>query len=126
MLAAAAAARSCRSVVKPFIATAGFAPTIHRNNFATAKPESHPYLTGHATYMPGFSFPAPRRLDQIIKYALLQRESTTEIKRIWGEFHSSRTDAMAAYMNKAQWDEFKELTRKKYVERHESVDITYR
>jgi len=80
---------------------------------ATAKPESHPYLTGSANYMAGFSFPAPRRLDQIIKYALLQRESTDEIKRIWGEFHANRTDALGSYMTKKQYDEFLQLTRKK-------------
>lgn len=74
---------------------------------------SHPYLTGSARYMPGFSFPAPRRLDQIIQYALLERESPEDIRRIWGEYHGTRTDSVASFMTKAQWGEMKNYTKAK-------------
>lgn len=55
----------------------------------------HPYITGGKKYLPGFSFPAPRKLEQIIKYALLEREPPAQIKQIWNTFHDTRLDCVA-------------------------------
>jgi hypothetical protein len=55
----------------------------------------HPYTTKNMRYLPGFSFPAPRKLEDIVKYALLERESPTKIKEIWNTFHDKRVDSVA-------------------------------
>ena len=55
----------------------------------------HPYTTGGYRYLPGFSFPAPRTLDSIIKLPLLERESPARIREIWNEYHDSRLDSVA-------------------------------
>uniref|UniRef100_A0A7S1C6F8 ATP synthase mitochondrial F1 complex assembly factor 1 n=1 Tax=Bicosoecida sp. CB-2014 TaxID=1486930 RepID=A0A7S1C6F8_9STRA len=59
------------------------------------QPESHPYLTGNHRYLPGFSVPAPRPLDQIIKLPLLEREHPHHIRDIWLDYHSDRKDCVA-------------------------------
>ncbi len=64
----------------------------------------HPYLTKNARYLPGFSFPAPRKLEQIIKYALLERESPSRIREIWSKFHDSRTDCAATVLTRAEYE----------------------
>jgi hypothetical protein len=64
----------------------------------------HPYLTKNARYLPGFSFPAPRKLEQIIKYALLERESPKRIQEIWDKFHGDRADCTAAVLTKAEYE----------------------
>ena len=111
--AAVPALRAAATVSLPAMATVTLPRAAMSTSPPPEQPSSHPYLTGSATYMPGFSFPAPRRLDQIVKYALLERESPTEMKRIWADFHSTRTDSVASYMTKSQWDEMKNLTRAK-------------
>ena len=55
----------------------------------------HPYITGGKKYLPGFSFPAPRKLEQVIKYALLEREPPQRIREIWNTFHDARLDCVA-------------------------------
>lgn len=64
----------------------------------------HPYLTQNARYLPGFSFPAPRKLEQIIKYALLERESPSRIREIWTKFHESRMDCAASVLTRAEYE----------------------
>jgi hypothetical protein len=66
------------------------------------KVTQHPYITGNARYMPGFSFPAPRRLEQIVKYALLERESPARITEVWRDFHAPRLDCVAAVWSPAE------------------------
>ena len=73
----------------------------------------HPYLTKSARYMPGFSFPAPRKLEQIIKYALLEREPPERIREIWEEFHGSRLDCAASVITKAEHEAIMERAKKK-------------
>lgn len=55
----------------------------------------HPYTTGNYRYLPGFSFPAPRTLDSIIKLPLLERETPARIREIWNEYHDARMDSVA-------------------------------
>lgn len=54
--------------------------------------------------MPGFSFPAPRKLEQIIKYALLERESPKRIQEIWNTYHDTRLDAVATTWSQAEYE----------------------
>lgn len=72
----------------------------------------HPYITGGKKYMPGFSFPAPRKLEQIIKYALLERESPEKIREIWNTYHDTRLDTVATTWSKAEFDAIAERKRR--------------
>lgn len=75
---------------------------------------NHAYVTGgHAgRYMPGFSFPAPRSLESIIKYALLERESATKIKTIWEAFHEPRFDSVASVWSADEFSAIQETKRR--------------
>lgn len=55
-------------------------------------------------YLAGFSFPAPRRLDQIVKYALIAREPADEIRRIWAEAHAEREDAVGMVLDEVRYN----------------------
>jgi hypothetical protein len=81
------------------------------------RPKQHPYITGNMRYMPGFSFPAPRQLESIVKYALLERESPGEIKMIWERFHESRKDCVASVIDKGTYLGFRERAAKWCVQR---------
>lgn len=63
--------------------------------------------------MPGFSFPAPRRLDQIVKYALIEREPPETIKEIWNKFHEERTDSVATTLEEEEFNLLKERAQRK-------------
>lgn len=56
--------------------------------------------------------PAPRRLEQIIKYALLEREPPNRIKEIWNEYHDGRLDAVATTWTKDEWAGIQERKRR--------------
>jgi ATP11 protein len=79
------------------------------------KRDDHPYVTGGAKYMPGFSFPAPRELSAIVKLPLLERESPEEIKNIWMTFHEHRRDSVATVIDAGSFQGFRERSAKKYV-----------
>ena len=49
-------------------------------------------------YMPGFSFPAPRKLETIVKYALLEREQPAEVERICACFFCCRCAAAGCWV----------------------------
>lgn len=55
----------------------------------------HAYTTKNYKWMPGFSFPAPRALEQVVKLALLEREPPARIREIWTDFHAPRLDSVA-------------------------------
>lgn len=63
--------------------------------------------------MPGFSFPAPRELSSIVKYALLEREQPHVIKDIWMEFHNKRRDCVAEVIDKAEFEGFMARSKRK-------------
>lgn len=79
---------------------------------ARRKAASHPYLTGSKKYMPGFSFPAPRKLEQIIKYALLEREPPARIRQVWQEFHDPRVDCVATVWSAEEYAGIRERKRR--------------
>ena len=55
----------------------------------------HAYTTKNYKWLPGFSFPAPRALEQVVKLALLERETPARIREIWCDFHAPRLDSVA-------------------------------
>ena len=72
----------------------------------------HAYTTGGKKYLPGFSFPAPRKLEQIVKYALLERESPEKIRTVWNEFHDNRVDCVATTWSRAEFEGIQERKRR--------------
>lgn len=72
----------------------------------------HPYLTKNMKYLPGFSFPAPRKLDQIVKLQLMERESTSKIKQVWNDFHDRRLDSVATVWTQAEFQGIAERKRR--------------
>lgn len=81
-------------------------------NVVPDKVVQHPYITGNKRYLPGFSFPAPRRLESIIKYALLEREEPRVITRVWNEFHDARLDCVASTWSKEEYEGIQERKRR--------------
>ena len=59
----------------------------------------------------GFSYPGPRKLKDIVKLPLLQRESSDKIKSIWSEFHES-ADSGNAIGTSIGGPEYHELMRR--------------
>jgi ATP synthase mitochondrial F1 complex assembly factor 1 len=43
----------------------------------------------------GFSYPAPRKLDEIVKLELLSKEPRDKVETIWKEFHKKKVDNIA-------------------------------
>ena len=93
------AAAVTASLQRAVIAAAGASRASSSSGSVVDKPiipdkvVKHPYITGNYRYLPGFSFPAPRKLEQIVKHALLERESPARIREIWNEYHDDRLDA---------------------------------
>jgi hypothetical protein len=56
--------------------------------------------------------PAPRRLEQIVKYALIEREPPSKIKEIWNDYHDNRLDAVATTWTKEEWEGIQERKRR--------------
>jgi ATP synthase F1 complex assembly factor 1 len=83
-----------------------------KDGVVPTKVVSHPYITGNKRYLPGFSFPAPRRLESIIKYALLEREQPAQIKTIWNDFHAPRLDSVATTWSKEEYEGIAERKRR--------------
>lgn len=75
-------------------------------------PDDHPYITKNARYLPGFSFPAPRKLTDIVKIQLLERESPHHIRDIWTDHHDERDDTIATTMPVTEYRELRERGRK--------------
>ena len=117
---ARAVATGGRSVARrPSVVTSawrGACPSVvvSARGFASKKPEDHPYLTNHANarYLPGFSFPAPRKLKDIVKLQLLERESTHHIRDIWLDHHSERGDCVAGALTVPEYKELEDRGRK--------------
>ena len=63
----------------------------------------HAMTTGGKKGLTGFSFPVPRRLEDIIKYALLEREPAAKIKEAWNVFHDARVDSVATTWTAAEF-----------------------
>jgi hypothetical protein len=72
----------------------------------------HPYTTGGMKWMPGFSFPAPRKLEQVIKYALLERETPARIREIWNSFHDGQLWAVATTWTREEYDTISRMRRR--------------
>ncbi|RHY07518.1 hypothetical protein DYB25_005207 [Aphanomyces astaci] len=50
----------------------------------------------------GFHFPSPRSLQSLVKLDDLQLETPDAIRRIWGEYHDAKSDALATVLTAAE------------------------
>ena len=53
-----------------------------------------------------FNLPSSKRLDDIVKLALLEREPAEEVKRIWTQHHANSTHHVATTLSAQQFDSF--------------------
>ena len=63
-------------------------------------------------YRAGFSFPAPRKLADVVKLPLLDREEPHRVASIWREHHAGRLDAVAEVWSPAEWAAIAERKRR--------------
>lgn len=54
----------------------------------------------------GFSFPAPRRLDDIVKLDLFQPEPAEKIEKIWKQFHESKEFIVSDVWSRVDFEQF--------------------
>lgn len=44
--------------------------------------------------MPGFSYPGPRKLSEIVKLQLLNKHGSSRVREIWTEYHKDHKSAV--------------------------------
>ena len=54
----------------------------------------------------GFSFPAPRRLDDIVKLDLFRPEPAEKIEEIWKQFHASKEFLVSDVWSREDFEQF--------------------
>lgn len=47
-----------------------------------------------------FTYPCPRKLREIMKMSLIERESPTKVSEIWKEYHSPRINNTCTILTK--------------------------
>ena len=52
-------------------------------------------LTRNPLSRVGFSYPAPRKLREIMQMSLIEKESPNTVKHIWDEYHAKRPENVA-------------------------------
>lgn len=57
-----------------------------------------------------FTYPCPRKLREVMKISLVEREMPHTIKDIWSEYHKPRSENIAATLSKTEY----ETLRKKF------------
>ena len=60
----------------------------------------------------GFTYPAPRRLDDVLKLDLLRRESKEKIEAIWNEFYITKEFNIASAWDSKEFEDFKAASKK--------------
>ena len=71
------------------------------------------YGTLMQTTTGGFSFPGARKLSEVCKLPLLQRENAEEIKNIWSTQHSECSTAVGDVISVEQYELFKQRAGKR-------------
>jgi hypothetical protein len=55
------------------------------------------------TYKMSFTYPCPRKLREVMKMSMIERESTTRIEEIWKEYHNPRINNTCAVLPKEHY-----------------------
>ena len=50
-----------------------------------------------------FTYPCPRKLREIIKLSLVEKETPNTIKTIWGDYHANRSQNVSAVISSSQY-----------------------
>ena len=50
-----------------------------------------------------FTYPCPRKLREIMKLSLIERESKDKIASIWMEYHKSRSESVSYVLSKKEY-----------------------
>lgn len=53
-----------------------------------------------------FTYPCPRKLREIMKLSLIERESKDQIAYIWHNYHKMKLENISSTMNKQEYDFF--------------------
>lgn len=59
----------------------------------------------------GFSYPAPRTLQEIVKLELLAKEESDSIAQIWSKYHEDKSDAIATTLPGKDFSSFRDRAR---------------
>ncbi|CAG9310426.1 unnamed protein product [Blepharisma stoltei] len=51
-----------------------------------------------------FTYPCPRKMREIVKLSLIEKEEPSEIKRIWNEYHLNRPNNVSTVITAHQYD----------------------
>jgi ATP synthase F1 complex assembly factor 1 len=51
-----------------------------------------------------FSYPCPRKLREIMKMSLIEREQPTQIKEIWKQYYNEKPNAFGLDMSSQEMD----------------------
>lgn len=51
-----------------------------------------------------FTYPCPRKLREIVKITLFERENPDQIKHLWEEYHKGKYGSLAAIMSSENYE----------------------
>jgi ATP synthase F1 complex assembly factor 1 len=57
-------------------------------------------------YGMSFTYPCPRKLREIMKMSMIEKESPEKIEEIWKEYHSPRINNTCAVLTKEKYHAF--------------------
>lgn len=63
-------------------------------------------LIGKVAYRMSFTYPCPRKLREIMKMSLIEKETPDKIKQIWQEYHQHKISNTATVMDKHKYNFF--------------------
>ncbi len=61
------------------------------------------FLSNRIAYPFSFNYPCPRKLRQVVKMSMLEREPSHQITEIWKEYHKERPANIAGSLEKHQY-----------------------
>jgi ATP synthase mitochondrial F1 complex assembly factor 1 len=51
-----------------------------------------------------FTYPCPRKLREVMKISLIERQMPHQIKDIWTEYHKPRSENIATSLSKTEYE----------------------
>ncbi|KAI0563074.1 ATP11 protein [Gracilaria domingensis] len=58
----------------------------------------------------GFSYPGPRKLSEIVKIQLLDKQGSMRVREIWNEYHADHKSAVGDVLSAEEYELFKHRT----------------
>lgn len=63
-------------------------------------------LNTRTLYTMSFTYPCPRKLREIMKMSMIEKEPTHQIENIWKEYHSARISNVCNVLSKEKYQTF--------------------